>query len=145
MRIGTTSSERLGTSIPTRARPGIGASTRIWPPGAARAIAMSLLKETILASLVPRATSKAYWVTDGPLLTSTTRAVIPKESRVFSIIWAFLLTSPRSALAPSLSSKISILGYCQTLFSVEAEERLAVKTGLTPTVSGIFLSMGKGG
>ncbi len=84
----------------------MGASTRIWPPGAAKAIAKSLLSDTILANLVPRATSRAYWVTEGLLLTSATRAVIPNESRVCSIIPAFLRTSPRSALVPGVSSKI---------------------------------------
>ena len=39
--IPTNSGARLGISIPTRDLPGIGASIRIWPVGAARARARS--------------------------------------------------------------------------------------------------------
>ena len=75
----------MGISTPTRARPGIGASIRIWPVGAARARARSFWRAVILDNLVPRAISRAYWVTAGPKFTSTTRALIPKDSRVLII------------------------------------------------------------
>ena len=105
----------FGNSIPTRALPGIGASILMVPVGAARARARSRSRAVILESLVPRATSKAYWVTAGPKLTSTTLAVMPKLSRVFSIVAAFPLISPRSALPVSISLKRSRGGYFQTL------------------------------
>ena len=58
------------------------------------------------------AISIAYWVTAGPLLTSTTRALMPKLSRVRSIIAADSFTSPRSALVPEKSVRIESGGYC---------------------------------
>src|SRR3989338_3069203 len=50
----------------------------------------------------------------GPRLTSTTRASIPNESRVVSIISAFFLISPRSASPPITSDKRDKGGYSQT-------------------------------
>ena len=50
-------------------------------------MAKSLLSERILANLVPRATSKAYWVT-GTVVYFNNFGVIPKESRS-SIVWHF--------------------------------------------------------
>ncbi|EKE12455.1 MAG: hypothetical protein ACD_13C00217G0001 [uncultured bacterium] len=114
---GTNSAERLGSSIPTKFLPGIGASILMVPVGADSAKAKSLSKEVILESLVPRATSMAYWVTAGPKFTSTTFAVIPNDSSVFSIVAALPLMSPRSACPPSESPKISISGYLQTVSS----------------------------
>src|SRR3990172_11433958 len=108
----TNSGARLGSSIPTRERPGIGASIRIWPVGAARARARSLDKALILESFVPMATSRAYWVTAGPKFTSTTLAIIPKASRVFSIIAAFELTLPLSALPEIFSDNKESGGEC---------------------------------
>ena len=63
---GTSSGLMLGSSIPTKFLPGIGASILIVPVGAERARARSLSRDVILESLVPRATSRAYWVTAGP-------------------------------------------------------------------------------
>ena len=114
---GTNSGERLGSSIPTKLLPGMGASILIVPVGAAKARAKSRSRAVIFESLVPRATSRAYWVTAGPKLTSTTRAVIPKDSRVFSMMAAFPLMSPLSALPPSTSLKSSRGGYFQTICS----------------------------
>jgi len=82
---GTNSGVLLGSSIPNKDLPGIGASILIVPVGAAKARARSLSRAVIFDNLVPRATLIAYWVTAGPRLTSTTLAVIPKDSRVCSI------------------------------------------------------------
>src|SRR3989337_2388453 len=114
---GTNSGARLGSSIPTRERPGIGASILIVPVGAARAKAKSRSSAVIFESLVPRATSNAYWVTAGPILTSTTLAVIPNDSRVFSICAALSFMSPLSAFPVLVSENIVIGGYFQTLSS----------------------------
>src|SRR3989344_5482098 len=65
-RIGTNSGVRLGISMPTSDRPGIGASILICPVGAANAKAKSFCRAVILDNLVPREISKAYWVTAGP-------------------------------------------------------------------------------
>ncbi len=113
----TNSAERLGSSIPTRFLPGIGASILIVPVGAERARAKSRSSEVIFESFVPRATSSAYCVTAGPKFTSTTLAVIPKDSSVFSIMAALPLMSPLSALPLSTSLNISRLGYFQTFSS----------------------------
>ncbi len=74
----TTSRLLFGISIPIKFRPGIGASILICPVGASVAKARSLAKDVILETLVPNAISKAYCVTAGPRLTSTTFAPIPK-------------------------------------------------------------------
>ena len=93
----TNSGDLFGISIPTSARPGIGASIRICPVGAANANAKSLDKAVILESFVPKEISNAYCVTAGPRLTSRTFALIPNDSSVRSIMLAFNFTSPRSA------------------------------------------------
>ncbi|EKE13436.1 MAG: hypothetical protein ACD_13C00015G0001 [uncultured bacterium] len=113
----TNSAERLGNSIPTKLRPGIGASILIVPVGAERASAKSRSSDVIFESFVPSATSIAYCVTAGPKLTSTTLAVIPKDSSVFSIVAALPLMSPLSAFPPSTSPRRSIPGYLQTVSS----------------------------
>src|SRR5258706_14610829 len=77
----TNSADLFGSSIPTKERPGIGASILMVPFGAAKERAKSRSRPVILLSLVPSATSKAYWVTAGPKLTSTTLASIPKDSK----------------------------------------------------------------
>src|SRR3989344_8011642 len=84
----TISGRLLGISIPTRLRPGIGASILTWPVEAAKARAKSLERAVIRDSLVPRVMSIAYWVTAGPKLTSATRALIPNESRGVSMVEA---------------------------------------------------------
>ena len=113
----TNSGALFGSSIPTKLLPGIGASIRIVPVGAARESAKSRSNAVILDSFVPSATSMAYWVTAGPKFTSTTRAVIPKDSKVCSILAAFPLISPRSALPVALSEIRSKDGYFQTFSS----------------------------
>ena len=114
---GTNSADLFGSSIPTKFRPGIGASILIVPVGADRAKAKSRSKEVIFESFVPRATSRAYWVTAGPKFTSTTFAVMPKDSRVFSTVSALPLISPLSAFPLSISLRRSKLGYFQTFSS----------------------------
>ncbi|KKU30386.1 MAG: hypothetical protein UX44_C0024G0016 [candidate division WWE3 bacterium GW2011_GWA1_46_21] len=56
----------LGTSIPIRDLPGIGASILTEPVGDAKAKARSYCKLEILAILVPLEVSSAYCVTEGP-------------------------------------------------------------------------------
>src|SRR3989338_2728633 len=96
----------------------MGASILICPVGAARARARSLERAVILESFVPRAISRAYWVTAGPKLTSTTRALMPKLSKVRSIISAFCFMSHRSAFCPGTEDKRESGGYSQTLSAV---------------------------
>ena len=64
----TISRDLFGISIPTRFLPGIGASILICPVGASVASARSFARAVIFESFVPRAISRAYWVTDGPTL-----------------------------------------------------------------------------
>src|SRR3989338_7426772 len=113
-RIVTYSSEWLGISMPTRLRPGMGASILICPVGADKARAKSLDKAVIFESLVPRVISKAYWVTAGPLFTSVTWALMPKPPNVLSMIPAFCFMSPRSAFCPGADERIDNGGYSQT-------------------------------
>src|SRR3989338_5407730 len=56
----TTSKLLFGISIPTRLRPGIGASILICPVGASVAKAKSLESDVIFETFVPRAISNAY-------------------------------------------------------------------------------------
>lgn len=74
----TISKERLGISIPTKFLPGIGASILICPVGASVASARSFERAVIFETFVPRAISRAYWVTAGPKLISETLASMPK-------------------------------------------------------------------
>src|SRR3989344_6030595 len=113
----TNSGLRLGISMPTSDLPGIGASILICP-GAARARARSFWSVVIFDNFVPRAISKAYCVTAGPWFTSATRAVRPNDSNVFSIIAAFCLMSPLSALPPAVSARIESDGYSQISVSL---------------------------
>ncbi len=75
----------LGTSIPTAAFPGIGASIRI--PDAAKFNAISSAKFTILLTFTPWLGESSYLVTVGPLLICITFASTPK---LFNVVSNFL-------------------------------------------------------
>ena len=70
----------LGTSIPTAALPGIGASIRI--SGAARFSLISSESPTILLTFTPISGCSSYLVTVGPQLTFVTLAFTPKLYRI---------------------------------------------------------------
>ena len=113
----TNSRPRFGISSPTKSRPGIGASIRTCPVGAARARAKSLVREVIFETFVPSAILIEYWVTAGPGFTSTTFACIPKLSRVFSITFTFSFILPRSALSPGPSDNSDNVGNSHNFIS----------------------------
>ena len=77
----------LGTSIPTKDFPGIGASIRI--PLAAKARAKSSARWVILATFTPVAGFNSYSVTDGPRLTFSTVASTPKDAKVAANLLVF--------------------------------------------------------
>ena len=79
----------LGTSIPIKDLPGIGASIRTSRAASAKAISSD--KETILLTLTPMAGWISYLVTDGPKLALTTLAWTPKLSKVRSNLAMFSL------------------------------------------------------
>ena len=70
----------FGTSIPTAAFPGIGASIRI--SAAARFSLISSASPTILLTLTPISGCNSYLVTDGPQLTFVIVTFTPKFSSV---------------------------------------------------------------
>ena len=78
----TGSTAGLGTSIPTAAFPGIGAS--ILTPCEARFIAMSSARFAILLTFTPGSGWTSNLVTAGPWFTATTVASIPNERSVSS-------------------------------------------------------------
>ena len=77
--------------MPTADLPGIGASMRMWV--AARAMASSLERPSILLTLTPTSGRSSNLVTVGPTLAWITLAMTPKLFKVDSIIDAFLATS----------------------------------------------------
>lgn len=87
----TISENSLGTSIPTAALPGIGASMRISE--VARLRAKSLDRLTNLLTLTPGSSCNSKRVILGPTLTSMILALTPKFFKVSSMILAFLMTS----------------------------------------------------
>ena len=90
----------LGTSIPTAAFPGMGAS--ILMPLAARLSAMSSARFTILLTFTPWLGETSYLVTVGPLFICITLASTPKlfnvSSSFFAVasIYAFEESSPET-------------------------------------------------
>ena len=70
----------LGTSIPTAAFPGIGASIRI--SAAARFNLISSANPTILLTFTPVSGCNSYLVTEGPQLTLLIVTFTPKLARV---------------------------------------------------------------
>ena len=70
----------LGTSIPTAAFPGIGASIRI--SAAARLSLISSESPTILLTFTPISGWSSYRVTEGPQLTLVTVTFTPKFCRI---------------------------------------------------------------
>ena len=81
----------FGTSIPTAALFGIGASIRT--PPAAKFKDMSSAKLVILLILTPADGCNSYRVTDGPLHMSTIRVSTPKLFKVSTSKSAFALNS----------------------------------------------------
>src|SRR3989344_3751587 len=97
----------LGTSMPTRDLPGIGASIRIGY--AARARDKSEFNEVMRDNFMPTAGLIVNWVTVGPMDTSPISTSIPKLPKVLLIIDALALMSP--VIASSWSScKMSVGG-----------------------------------
>ena len=81
----------LGTSMPTAALLGIGASMRT--PAAARLSAMSSARPVILLILTPADGWSSYRVTAGPREISTIRVCTPKLARVSTSRWALAFIS----------------------------------------------------
>ena len=81
----------FGISIPTVLLPGIGAW--ILTSFLARAREISLFIVSILDTLVPDAIESSYWVTVGPIFTSTTFPDIPKSFNTCSRTSIFFSTS----------------------------------------------------
>ena len=77
----------LAISIPTVFLPGIGAC--ILTSLVAMAKAISLCIDKSLLTLVPECNSNSYWVTVGPICTSTTLPIILKSFNTFSSISIF--------------------------------------------------------
>ncbi len=91
--------ERLGTSMPTAALPGIGAS--ILTPVAARFRAKSSEREVILLIFTPAAGCISYRVTDGPRQISIIFVLTPKlfkvSTSIFPLVWSSSVSLARSA------------------------------------------------
>ena len=81
----------LGTSIPTAAFPGIGAS--ILMSAAARLSFISSARETILLTLTPCSGCNSYLVTAGPRLTSVIVTLTPNVASVCCNLPAVALSS----------------------------------------------------
>ncbi len=89
--------------MPTKGRPGIGASILIgWE---AKAKDKSLLKVVILDNLTPSAGFKVYWVTVGPVFTPDISTSISKFCKVLLIMVELILISPAEGMPLSDSSK----------------------------------------
>jgi len=82
----------FGTSIPTAAFPGIGASIRI--SAAARFSLISSARPTILLTLTPISGCNSYLVTEGPQLTLVMVTFTPKFS---SVCCSFIAVSLKCA------------------------------------------------
>ena len=98
----------LGTSMPTAALPGIGASMRT--PAAARLRAMSSARPVIRLILTPAAGCSSYRVTEGPRLMSISRVCTPKLASVLTSRSAFFrisASSPPPASGLSCSNRVS--------------------------------------
>ena len=82
-------------------------------------------------------------MTAGPWLTSTTLAVIPKESSVFSIMLAFALMSPLSALPIFSADSKESGGGCQMTEEGEDDGGRVSLVVLSPDlgrISSVFFS-----
>ena len=99
----TTCREGLGTSIPMRDWPGMGASMRM--PGAARARARLRSRLVNLLTWTPTPGSMANWVTAGPVFTSRTVASTLNERSVSSIVFIFALMSDWLTLTSPVFSR----------------------------------------
>ncbi|CGF61719.1 Uncharacterised protein [Streptococcus pneumoniae] len=80
----------MGTSIPIRDFPGIGASIRTSLAAKARARSSDRLEMRL--TLTPTAGLTSYLVTDGPISARSTVTLIPKLAKVASKILIFSLT-----------------------------------------------------
>jgi len=100
----------LGTSIPIKDFPGIGASILTSPVGEARANARFPWRLEIFAILVTDLGLTAYCVTDDPTLTfsMSISTSTPKDSKVSFMIFILLSTSDLSqVLAGGSASNVS--------------------------------------
>ncbi|CAG5138070.1 Uncharacterised protein [Streptococcus pneumoniae] len=86
----TVAISELGTSIPIRDFPGIGASIRTSLAAKARARSSDRLEMRL--TLTPTAGLTSYLVTDGPISARSTVTLIPKLAKVASKILIFSLT-----------------------------------------------------
>ena len=89
-RNGTVATSELGTSIPTRDFPGIGASIRTSL--AAKARAKSSARLEIRLTRTPTAGLTSYLVTEGPISARSTVTLIPKLAKVSSKTFIFSRT-----------------------------------------------------
>ena len=118
----TVAISELGTSIPTKDFPGIGASIRT--SFAARARAKSSARFEIRLTRTPTAGLTSYLVTDGPISARSTLTSILKLLKVSSKIRIFLRTMFFSLdwLLGLSGAKRSIWGnlYCKSSFGVKS-------------------------
>ena len=101
----------LGTSMPTmEILSGMGAMRTPWAP---RARAMSSDRLVSLFSRTPWSSSSSYRVTEGPRVTLTMWASMPKERMVSSSRFWLAFSSPRASapMAPSPSFSRETGGY----------------------------------
>ncbi len=87
---------------------------------------------------MPSAILMAYWVTAGPPFTSITLALMPNESRVLSMILAFSLRSPRSALVPLSPESKETEGYFQILVLLSGVEIIWLSKSFESYLSSFF-------
>ena len=100
----------FGTSIPTAAFPGIGASIRI--SAAARFSLISSARPTILLTLTPISGCNSYLVTDGPLQVPIHFVWTPKLRNASTMVFAFVSSSlsMSSCALPGIISSRSAVG-----------------------------------
>lgn len=122
----------FGTSIPTAAFPGIGASILI--PDAAKPKAISSDKFTILLTLTPGLGCNSNLVTDGPLVTCVTLASTPKLDSISSSLFAFSINSFLSELFNlvfEFNFKSSKLGCLYSFSSLTSESFSSISLFIT--------------